>query len=342
MSRTAVVLFNLGGPDRPESVEPFLRNLFSDPAIIRVPTLARWLLARLIARRRAPIARENYDRLGGGSPLLPNTRAQAAALQGVLGDDHRVFVCMRYWHPMADEVAREVAAWGPERVVLLPLYPQFSTTTTGSSLADWARAAARAGLERTFCGVCCYPTSPGLVRAMAAAIAPLLEAKSRLLFSAHGLPKRVIADGDPYQDQIEETARAVVAALDRPGLDQRGLDWQICYQSRVGPLEWIGPSTEAELRRAAQDGVPVVVAPIAFVSDHVETLVEIEIEYRHLAAGLGVPGFTRVPALGTAPDFIAALAELVRGAVARGAVVATAEGVRRCTARCAGCPMPAR
>lgn len=336
MSRTAVILFNLGGPDRPESVEPFLRNLFSDPAIIRAPGVVRWLLARLISRRRAPFARENYAHLGGGSPLLANTRAQAAALQAALGDDHRVFIAMRYWHPMSDEVAREVAAWRPERTILLPLYPQFSTTTTASSIADWRRAAARHGLQPAFCGVCCYPTEPGLVRALASGIAPLLTPGARLLFSAHGLPKRVIDSGDPYQAQVEETARAVVAALDRPDLD-----WQVCYQSRVGPLEWIGPSTDAELRRAASDRVPVVIAPIAFVSDHVETLVEIEIEYRQLAEKLGVPGFTRVPALGTAPEFIAALAALVRRAALRDPGIASAEGGRHCAARCVGCPMAA-
>ena len=320
MTRSAVVLFNLGGPDRPEAVEPFLFNLFNDPAIIGLPWPLRPLLARLISRRRAPTAKAIYDQLGGRSPLLELTLQQAAALEsrlnrGDAGSDTRVFVAMRYWHPFAAETARSVRAFEPDEIILLPLYPQYSTTTTGSSLKDWHHAAEAAGLGGvTTRAVCCYPGNAALAGAQAALIAPALDEAAghgvpRLLFSAHGLPEKVIARGDPYAWQVERTAEAIVATLARPGLD-----WTVCYQSRVGPLAWIGPSTESELRRAAADGVPVVVVPVAFVSEHSETLVELDIEYREVAEKLGIPAYVRVPALGIAEGFIEALAGLVTAA----------------------------
>jgi ferrochelatase len=312
--KTAVILFNLGGPDGLEAVEPFLFNLFSDPAIIGAPQPIRWLIAKLISKRRAPIARDIYARIGGRSPLLPETVAQARALERVLGEDWRCFIAMRYWHPFTEEAVEAVKVWGADQVVLLPLYPQFSGTTSGSSLKEWRRAARRAGLDLPTRTVCCYPEQPGLVAAMAALVRDGHAAASRIgrprvLFSAHGLPRKVIERGDPYQKQIERTA-AVVA--DATGISM--LDWVVCYQSRVGPLEWIGPSTEEELERAGRDGVPVVVVPVAFVSEHSETLVELDIEYRHRAEALGVPGYVRVPALGCHPDFIAGLAEVARKA----------------------------
>ena len=226
-AKTAVVLFNLGGPDALPSVEPFLFNLFNDKAIIGLPRLPRWLLARLIARRRAPVARHIYAQIGGGSPLLSYTRRQAEALEARLQGRHegaRVFVCMRYWHPMSAAVAREVRAFAPDRVVLLPLYPQYSTTTTASSLADWRRAAKRVGLAAPEHVVCCYPNDSGFVEAVARQVRRTLEANPprgpyRLLFSAHGLPKRVIAKGDPYQWQVELTVGAVVRALGEAARD---------------------------------------------------------------------------------------------------------------------------
>ena len=254
--KTAVVLFNLGGPDRPEAVQPFLQNLFSDPAIIGAPGPIRWLLARLISRRRAPVAREIYAQLGGRSPILPNTEAQAEALQSALGDGSKIFIAMRYWHPFVEETASAVKAWAPEHIVLLPLYPQFSTTTTESSFAAWDKAAAAIGLTTPTARLCCYPDDPGFITASARLLAKTLDlagGPSRILFSAHGLPKRIVAKGDPYPWQVERTADAVMAALGRSH------DRVVCYQSRVGPLEWIGPSTEVEIRRAAADRViPVI------------------------------------------------------------------------------------
>jgi len=312
--KTAIVLLNLGGPDGSEAVELFLRNLFSDPAILRVPGFLRGILARLIARRRAPVARAVYDKLGGGSPLLPNTQAQARALERELNDlgEVRCFIAMRYWHPFADETVRELQSFAPDRIVMLPLYPQYSTTTTESSFGDWNRAAAKAGLmARTFT-IRDYPAEPGFIAAVARLTSELLpQARAagpvRVLFSAHGLPKKIVQAGDPYADQVGTSVRAVAAKL---GLALE--DYELCFQSRVGPLEWIGPYTDEEIVRAAEEGKSILLVPIAFVSEHSETLVELDIEYRHLAEKHGARGYFRVPTVGTAPEFIAGLAALVR------------------------------
>lgn len=339
--RVAVVLFNLGGPDGPEAVEPFLFNLFNDPAIIKLPRLIRPFLARFIAKRRGPTARAIYDLIGGGSPLLPNTIAQADALEAALATvgTVKVFIAMRYWHPLTPETVDAVAAFRPDRIVLLPLYPQFSTTTTGSSVKEWHRVAKAKKLSAPTTTVCCYPRQPDLIKAFATGIAEALDEASkiaapRLLFSAHGLPERVVAGGDPYRWQVEETAARVLKLLNRPGLDS-----VVCFQSRVGPLKWIQPSTDAEIRRAAADGKAIVICPIAFVSEHSETLVEIEIEYRHMAGELGAPAFVRVPALGAAPDFVQALAASVRNALAGELAVCSGEGKRLCPADRKGCAM---
>ncbi len=315
--RRAVILMNLGGPDSPQAVRPFLYNLFSDPAIIGLPTALRLPLASVIAARRNRTAQQIYAHLGGSSPLLANTRAQAAALAAALGDGSRCFVAMRYWHPLTAAAVAAVKAWPPDEIVLLPLYPQFSSTTTGSSLAAWRSEAVRQGLSAATRIIGSYPTAPGFVAALAASLAQRLDADAgplRVLFSAHGLPLKIVRAGDPYAQEVEQTAAAVAAALGRPQLD-----WRVCYQSRVGPLPWLEPSIDEELRRAGRDRVGVVVAPISFVSEHSETLVELDRDYRRLAEQYGVPAYRRAPAVGTDPRFIAALAELVRGA---GSVVA--------------------
>jgi len=310
--KRAIVLMNLGGPDSPAAVRPFLVNLFSDPAIIALPAPLRLPLAWLIAQRRAKIAQDIYDHLGGSSPLLANTEAQAQALETSLGGGYRCFIAMRYWHPLTKETVAAVKAWQPDEIVCLPLYPQFSTTTTGSSIGVWQRESARQGLDRPTKIVRCYPTAPGFIGALAGLIGPVLDRATesrhgiRLLLSAHGLPLKIVRAGDPYPEQIEETAAAVVAALDRPGLD-----WVVCYQSRVGPLAWLGPTTDDEIRRAGRDGVSLVVAPISFVSEHSETLVELDRDYCRLAEVVGVPSYERVSTVGTDPRFIGALAELV-------------------------------
>ena len=327
--KLAVVLFNLGGPDGPEAVQPFLQNLFCDPAIISLPWIVRAPLGRFIARRRAPIAREIYARIGGGSPIVPETRKQAAALEQALSQDGitaKCFIAMRYWHPFSDGAAAGVKAFNPDKIVLLPLYPQFSTTTTASSVKDWKRAARKAGLTQPTAEVCCYPDEAGFVQAMAARIRAAMEGALgdigwRLLMSAHGLPRRTIERGDPYQRQVEQTAAAIVRELAMPELEP-----VVCYQSKVGRLEWIGPSTDSEIQRAGRDGKGVVIAPIAFVSEHSETLVELDIEYRHLAEENGVPDYRRAATVGDDPAFIAGLAGLVRQSLARETAICCAPG----------------
>ncbi len=333
-SRLAVVLFNLGGPDRLEAVEPFLYNLFSDRAIIGLPNPLRRWVARLIARRRGPVAREIYERLGGRSPLLPNTVAQSQALALRLAGlgEVAVFPCMRAWHPMSDAVAAEVKAFGAERIVLLPLYPQFSTTTTASSLEDWHRAARAAGLTAPTSTVCCYPDAPGFIEGLAALTQAGIEAARRhgrpvrVLFSAHGLPERIVEkSGDPYLEHARATAAALATRLSL-GSDE----WVLCFQSRVGPVAWVKPYTDEEVRRAGRDGVALVVVPIAFVSEHSETLVELDMDFRKVADEALVPLYIRVPAVGTHPAFIDALGTLVEDAVSSGPVVRSGRGPRIC------------
>ncbi|MBA4787709.1 MAG: ferrochelatase [Brevundimonas sp.] len=330
--RIAVVLFNLGGPDDQASVKPFLFNLFNDPAIIGLPGIVRTPLAKLISSRREASAQANYALMGGGSPLLPGTRKQAEALEVVLGnrlagDEVRVFIAMRYWHPLTDQTAVEVAAFGPDDVVLLPLYPQFSTTTTQSSLKIWNQTYAGSGVSRT---VCCYPRADGWVEAQAQAIASKLDEAGdgpvRVLFSAHGIPEKLVTGkGDPYQEQVETTVAAVVAAIER---DRGPIDHALCYQSRVGPMKWLGPSTPEAIEQAGRDGVGVVITPIAFVSEHIETLVELDIEYGELAHDKGVSPYLRAPAVGTAPVFIEALAAATIDALGRTGVAPFGSGCR--------------
>lgn len=316
MMRHAVVLFNLGGPDSPAAVEPFLFNLFNDRAIIGAPQPIRWLLAKFISSRRAPKAQGIYAQIGGRSPILPETEAQARALEAQLNASDpkvqfRVFIAMRYWHPMSDETARQVAEFNPSRITLLPLYPQFSTSTTASSLDNWQDMARACGIKAETRAVCCYPTAPGLIAAqidlIRQAIAKLPPGvKPRLLFSAHGLPEKTIKAGDPYQYQVEATAKAIETGL---GGVYESI---VCYQSRVGPLRWIGPATDEEIKKAGQAGRSIILIPLAFVSEHSETLVELDLEYKDLAAEAGVPHYLRVPTVSTHPDFIRALAEIVK------------------------------
>ena len=340
--RTAVVVFNLGGPDAPEAIRPFLFNLFSDRAIINLPQPLRWLLAHLISGRRAGPAKAIYAHLGGRSPILEGTVAQAQALEVQLGrtlpenDEVRVFVAMRYWRPRASEAVAQVARWAPQRIVLLPLYPQYSTTTSASSLAEWRQLAGRAGLEMPTTAVCCYPRQPGFIAALASGVRQALEdmrgqgQEPRLLLSAHGLPRKVIDHGDPYQWQVEETAAALLAAL-----GDEDAQSVICYQSRVGRLEWIGPATEDEIRRAGGEGRALLVVPLSFVSEHSETLVELDIEYAELAAKAGVPAYRRVATVATDAAFIGGLADLVGTALE--APAGLCRGGAPCQAGLAGC-----
>lgn len=350
MPRIAVVLLNLGGPDSTAAIRPFLINFFTDPNIIRAPYPVRFLVSRMIAYRRSKKeAGISYGLLGGKSPLLENTQAQAAALEAELnknaaGHEFKTFIAMRYWHPMSAETAAAVQAYAPDQIILLPLYPQYSTTTTRSSLQAWQQATKKLGLTVPSSLVCCYPRGSGFIQASAdnvkTAYATALAETSarglpapRVLFSAHGLPENIVKDGDPYQWQCEEGARLIATAT---GIEN--LDWQICYQSRVGPLKWLGPSTEDALHKAAHDKVPVVVYPHAFVSEHVETLVEIEQEYREVAHELGVPYFARVPTVSVAAPFITGLADAVTAQLGK-VMLAPDEGKRLCPAGFKNCCM---
>ena len=335
--KVAIVLFNLGGPDSPAAVRPFLFNLFNDRRIIAAPAPVRFAIAALISTTRAKLARANYALMGGRSPILPETEAQAKALQERLAQSEttlfRVFVAMRHWKPFAGETAAAVRAWGADETVLLPLYPQFSTTTTASADEAWRRA--HAGPTRT---VCCYPANTQLARAHADAIENAWRNAGspdnpRVLFSAHGLPQRVVDAGDPYQWQVERSAAAVSALL--PAAWEKSL----CYQSRVGPLKWLGPSTLEALEEAGADKRGVIVSPIAFVSEHIETLVELDIEYGEKARELGLPFYIRAPALGVSDIFIDGLAALVRKALLRDCGVFSETGGRLCPDRFGACPM---
>jgi ferrochelatase len=335
--RVAVILFNLGGPDSLKSVRPFLFNLFNDSAIIGLPQPFRFFLAQLISRTRAKSARANYAKMGGKSPLLEETEKQARALEQELAQrpanvSFKCFPAMRYWRPFTKDAARAAKDWGATDVILLPLYPQFSGTTTGSSLKAWRRASHLPNAT-----ICCHPAAASFADAHVDVIMEAWRAggsppKPRVLFSAHGLPQSVIERGDPYQWQIERSAEAIRVKLPA--------EWEtrICYQSRVGPLKWLGPSTEHELERAGADKQGVIVSPIAFVSEHIETLVELDIDYAQRAKTLGLPYYLRAKALGVHPRFIAALADLAERALAAPGTVQSEGGVRLCPAACGKCP----
>ena len=341
MKKLAIVLFNLGGPDNQDAVKPFLFNLFRDPAIITLPAVARYPLAALISTTREKTAQANYAIMGGGSPLLPETQSQARALDAALklaapDIEARCFIAMRYWKPFARETAQAVAAFAPDEIVLLPLYPQFSTTTTASSLKDWKAVYRGPGRSRA---VCCYPTVAGLVQSHADAIRNLWEtagkpANVRLLFSAHGLPQKIVDGGDPYRAQIEATAAAIGGLL--PELTDR----QVCFQSRVGRLQWLTPSTDDEIRRAGAEGKGVIIAPIAFVSEHVETLVELDHEYAELARQVSATPYLRARTPGVREAFIESLAGAVLSSLDRSGGVAP-YGPWRCPAGHAKCALKA-
>lgn len=319
-ARIAVVLCNLGGPDSLPAVRPFLYNLFSDPAILDLPLgfLTRKPLAWLIAKRRAPEAAKGYAALGGKSPLLENTEYQARALARALVSDgeFNVHVCMRYWHPRASETVAALKQAGYARVVLLPLYPQYSRTTTGSSHKEFLRECERAGYHPRIDFIREWHDAPQYLDAVADSLKRELAhfpepdpARTEVLFSAHGLPRKLADAGDPYEAQVRATCDALRARLGWPRTT-------LCYQSRVGPLEWLRPYTEDVIReKAAQGAKQMLVYPIAFVSDHSETLYELGMTYAALAREHGVTHYRVCPALNDDPGLIQALRHLVLEAV---------------------------
>jgi ferrochelatase len=318
MGRVGVLLLNLGGPDKLEDVGPFLYNLFSDPEIIRLPF--RWLqkpLAWFIASRRTGTSQENYKQIGGGSPLRRITEAQGEALREQLkavGHEANIYVGMRYWHPYTEEAIAQLTQDKIDKLVILPLYPQFSISTSGSSFRLleklWQADPKLQSLQYTV--IPSWYKQQGYLQAMAELIKQELEQfphpdQVHIFFSAHGVPKSYVEEaGDPYQQEIEECTYLIMQTLDRPN------PYTLAYQSRVGPVEWLRPYTEDALQELGTKGVKdLVVVPISFVSEHIETLQEIDIEYREIAEEVGIHNFRRVPALNTHPVFIQALADLV-------------------------------
>ena len=311
--KKAIILFNLGGPDKLENVEPFLFNLFNDPAILDLPTFLRYPLAKLISNRRAPVAKKIYAELGGSSPILKLTKEQSDALEIKLNqtqeeDEYKCFIIMRCWNPRAKDVIKDVQLYGPDEVVLMPLYPQYSAATSGSSIKEWKDVCKKNNYHVKTSTICCYPTDQNFINAHTKEIIKKIKdlKNFKLIFSAHGLPEKNIKKGDPYQWQVEQSVKKIVESL-----NDENLDWILSYQSRVGPLKWIGPSTETIIIENSKIGKHIVLVPIAFVSEHSETLVELDIEYKEIADANGCKNYTRVPALGINEDFIKAMSELI-------------------------------
>ncbi len=318
---TAVLLINLGGPDSLDAVEPFLYNLFSDPDIMGYNRFILKPLARFISRKRSPQVREYYKLIGGRSPILELTHQQAEALKIGLSQisqiskkgRYEVFVAMRYWRPMIEDVIKEMLTLPLKKIIVLPLYPHYSVTTTGSSLNEFNRIWRRLGTTAIEVSVVKeWYKNLHYIDAMGEIIKEALKANSlnlencHIVFSAHGLPVKFIEKGDPYARHIEETVTLVSDRLGREG------NYHLCYQSRVGPLKWLGPYTEEMLKELGGAGVKnVLLVPISFVSDHLETLYEMDILYKEAALRHGIKHYYRAPALNNSPLLIEALKEIV-------------------------------
>lgn len=307
--KKAVILFNLGGPDSLDAVEPFLFNLFNDPAILSLPTILRYPLAKLISKRRAPVAKTIYNEMGGSSPILQQTEMQAKAIEESLEtqeDNYKCFIVMRCWNPRADLVVKKVKEFNPEQIILLPLYPQYSASTSGSSIKEWLNKCDEYDIKINTKIICCYPTEDSFVLSHVNLIKERLSLgnlnETTVIFSAHGLPENKIKKGDPYQWQVEKTVEKLVNKL-----NIKNLDYILSYQSRVGPLKWIEPATDKVILEQSKKKKTIVLVPIAFVSEHSETLVELDIEYKKLAMKNGCKEYIRIPAVTCHKDFINSL-----------------------------------
>ena len=309
----AVVLFNLGGPDKLDNVEPFLFNLFNDPAILNLPTFIRYPLAKLISKRRTPTAKAIYKEIGGSSPILKLTQDQASSLEQSLnknekGFNYKVFIAMRCWHPRATETVKLVKDFNPSEIILLPLYPQYSAATSGSSIFEWKQIAKKNNLNPNTSIICCYPQDIKIIKAHSELIKKNINGLENfiLIFSAHGLPEKNIKNGDPYQWQVEQSVNKIMKEI-----NQDNIDYILSYQSKVGPLKWIGPSTDEVIIENSKKGKHLVIVPIAFVSEHSETLVELDIEYEKLAKENGCKNYIRIETLGINKYFIDGLTNLI-------------------------------
>jgi ferrochelatase len=315
--KTAIVLFNLGGPDKLQSVKPFLFNLFNDRAIINLPNPFRYFLAKLISSRREKKAQNIYKEIGGRSPILELTSQQAENLEKELSfhGDFKTFIAMRYWHPFAKETIKKILNYQPNQIILLPLYPQFSSSTSDSSINEFLEKFPQdKNKQIPIKTVCCYPNDENFINSHLNLIAQKLQnypqykiSEMRFLFSAHGLPQKLIDAGDPYVFQIKESVDKISKKLQE---NYGEIDFAICYQSKVGPLQWTSPSLETELKRAILDKKIPVIIPIAFVSEHSETLVELDIEYFEMAEKLNAKDYIRIPALNSDSFYIKSLSEI--------------------------------
>ena len=307
--KKAIILFNLGGPDSLDAVQPFLFNLFNDPALINLPGILRYPLAKFISNRRAPVAKAIYAEIGGKSPILQETQSQADAIEEILRkekDEYKCFIVMRCWNPRAADVIKKVKKYNPLQIILLPLYPQYSNATSGSSIKEWLDICKKENLNVETKTICCYPTEKNFILSYSNLIKKKINLKKLqetiLIFSAHGLPENKIKQGDPYQWQVENTVKQLVEKL-----SIKNLNYILSYQSRVGPLKWIGPSTETIIKEESKKKKIIIVVPVAFVSEHSETLVELDIEYKKLAVENGSRDYLRVPAVTVDSDFINSL-----------------------------------
>ncbi len=312
---TAILLINLGGPDSLDSVEPFLHNLFSDPDIMGYNRFLLGPMAKFLSQKRGPAVRKYYSLIGGKSPILGLTLRQGEALQEALSPCGRfaVFVAMRYWHPMIEDVVKKMLVFPLKRIIVLPLYPHYSVTTTGSSLKEFNRVWRQIGAPEIEVNIVReWYDNPFYIDSMRDTVQKTLEShklnikNTSIVFSAHGIPLRFIKKGDPYARQIEKSVALISERLDPGG------NYHLCYQSRVGPLKWLGPSTEEVLKELGEKGIKdIVLVPISFVSDHLETLYEMDILYKEKAIGYGISDCYRAPALNDSPLLIEALKDIV-------------------------------
>lgn len=311
MAKNAVVLLNLGGPDSLDAVQPFLYNLFCDPDIFKIP-FGQKFLAGLISKRRSPRIVEQYRQIGGKSPINEWTETQRQMLAKTLADrgvEADVYTAMRYWKPLTSETAEIIKQKNYQNIILLPLYPHFSVSTTGSSFNEWDRV--YKGDPSKVNKIITYFNHPGYVAALNAKIdAGLLKFPAEirnnvvLLFSAHGTPVSMVKKGDPYSKEIKETIDAVMA------LRNHSHDFALSFQSKVGPVEWLTPATDEKIEELSKAGKRhLLVIPVSFVSDHIETLFELDIEYRHVAHEAGIENFIVMPGLNDSQLFIDALTD---------------------------------
>lgn len=311
-NKIAIVLFNLGGPDSLKTVESFLFNIFYDKRILNLPNPFRWLLAKFISKLRKKLSANIYSKVGGKSTLISETKAQKQALEfnlkNTIGKNFRIFICMRYWNPNINDVVNELIKYKPSEVILLPLYPQFSSITTGSSVENFTKFFPNKDLSIKT--ICCYATNKEYIDAFSKLVRDTLQKlihqdSFRVLFSAHSIPIKSINKGDPYQWQVTQTVSKIIETL-----NIKNLDYKITYQSRVGPIKWLKPNTIDEIKLTAKEKKAVVIVPISFVSEHVETLFELDYKYFNIACKYSLE-YLRVPTLRVNEMFINALKNII-------------------------------